>query len=85
MSARLTFRLAAAAFALVVVLVAALQTHRPAPVTKPAPTTPSIVRPIDARLARCQALGAAGAQDRDCLQAWDAARTRFLGASRAER
>jgi conjugative transfer region protein TrbK len=85
MSARLAFRLAAAGFALLAILVAALQARRPAP---PAPNPRTVVQaapPVDARLARCQALGAAGAQDPDCLRAWHAARTRFLGKSGAGR
>jgi len=84
-SARLAFRLAAAGFALLAILVAALQARRPAaPAANPRPVvqTPP---PVDARLARCQALGAAGAEDPDCLRAWDAARTRFLGKPKAGR
>jgi len=84
-SARLAFRLAAAGFALLAILVAALQARRPASLT-PSPR-PVVQAPaqIDARLRRCQALGAAGAQDPECLQAWDAARTRFLGRARVDR
>ena len=84
MSPRLAFRLAAAGFALLAILVAALQARRPAPPTsspRPAVQAPA---PVDARLQRCQALGAAGAQDPECLQAWEAARTRFLGRARAD-
>ncbi|PXA95738.1 conjugal transfer protein TrbK, partial [Caulobacter sp. D4A] len=50
--------------------------------SRPAVQAPA---PVDARLQRCQALGAAGAQDPECLQAWEAARTRFLGRARADR
>lgn len=85
MSARLGFRLAAAGFALLAILVAALQTRRPAP---PTPSLRPVVQApaqVDARLRRCQALGAPGAQDPECLQAWEAARTRFLGRARADR
>ena len=59
MSARLTFRLAAAGFALLAILVAALQARRPAPPTsspRPAAQAPA---PVDTRLQHCQALGAA--------------------------
>jgi len=83
-SARLTFRLAAAGFALLAILVAALQARRPAspmPTPRPAVQAPA---PVDTRLQHCQALGAAGAQDPECLQAWEAARTRFLGRARAD-
>ncbi|CAN7476869.1 putative entry exclusion protein TrbK-alt [Caulobacter sp. LjRoot300] len=83
MSARLGFRLAAAGFALLAILVAALQARRPAPVSAPPAATIQQPRPIDARLARCQAIGAEGAQDPDCLKAWNDARTRFLGVRRA--
>ena len=84
MSARLAFRLAAAGFALLAILIAALQVRRPAS-TRPQSAIAQAPRPVDARLARCQALGAAGAQDPDCLKAWDDARSRFLGASKAGR
>ncbi|MDR6530243.1 conjugative transfer region protein TrbK [Caulobacter rhizosphaerae] len=85
MSARLAFRLAAAGFALLAILVAALQARRPAPPTPSPQTAVQAAAPVDARLQRCQALGAAGAQDPECLRAWDAARTRFLGRARADR
>lgn len=85
MSPRLAFRLAAAGFALLAILVAALQARRPAaPAASPRPVVQALP-PVDARLARCQALGAAGAEDPDCLRAWDAARTRFLGKPKAGR
>lgn len=85
MSARLGFRLAAAGFALLAILVAALQARHPAPpVASPRPVVQAPPA-VDARLARCQALGAAGAEDPDCLRAWDAARKRFLGKSEAGR
>ena len=83
MSARLAFRLAAAGFGLLAILVAVLQAHGPAPSPPPAPVAVQSARPIDGRLARCQALGQAGAQDADCLKAWNDARTRFLGANKA--
>lgn len=84
MSARLTFRLAAAGFALLAILVAALQARRPAsPTLSPRPVVQAPA-PVDARLRRCQALGAAGAQDPECLQAWEAARIRFLGRAKAD-
>jgi len=83
MSARLAFRLAAAGFALLALLVAMLQAHRPAPAPAPPVASSAPPRPIDARLARCQALGAAGADDPECLKAWNAARARFLGAGKA--
>lgn len=80
MSGSLAFRLAAVGLAAIAILVAALQARRhPAPaLAMPAP--PSVqVDPARAELARCQALGAAGAQDPDCLKAWAEQRARFLG------
>ncbi len=83
MSARLGFRLAAAGFALLAILVAMLQAHRPAQSPAAPPAAPPSPRPVDAQLARCQAIGAAGAQDPVCLKAWNDARTRFLGIDKA--
>lgn len=83
MSARLGFRMAAAGFALLAIFVAVLQAHRPAPAPAAPPAAPPPPRPVDAQLARCQAIGAAGAQDPACLKAWNAARTRFLGVDKA--
>ena len=80
MSGQLAFRLAAIGFAALAILVAALQAARsraPAAPIRPAQTT---AQPADPRLARCQDLGAAGAQDPECLRAWAEARKRFLGA-----
>lgn len=86
MSPRLSFRLAAAAFAVLAILVAALQSRRPPETATPAaPPKDRVITPHAARLAHCQSLGAAGAQDPDCLKAWDDARTRFLGAKKTER
>jgi conjugative transfer region protein TrbK len=80
------FRLAAVAFALLVILVASLQSRRPERTSPNArlATVPASA-PVNAQLARCQAIGAAGAQDLDCLKAWEAARNRFLGVPKAGR
>jgi len=83
MSARLGFRLAAAGFALLAIVVAVLQAHRPTPTPAWPPTRAPSARPVDAQLARCQAIGAAGAQDAACLKAWNDARTRFLRVGKA--
>jgi conjugative transfer region protein TrbK len=86
MSPRLSFRLAAAAFAVLAILMAALQTSRPPVTATPAaPPKDRVMTPNAARLAYCQSLGAAGAQDPDCLKAWNDARARFLGAKKEER
>ncbi len=83
MSGRLVFRLAAGGFALLAILLAIVQAQRPAPAAAPPRPPATLARPVDATLARCQALGAAGAQDRDCLKAWSDARSRFLSVSKA--
>jgi len=83
MSARLGFRLAATGFALLAILVAVLQAHRTGPKPAAPPPAATSLRPTDPQLARCQALGAAGAQDQACLKAWNDARTRFLKTDKA--
>lgn len=80
MSGRLAFRLAALAFAALVILIAVVQVRRAPDKPQPAaPPTATAPRPVDVRLGQCQAKGAAGAQDPDCLKAWAEARARFLG------
>lgn len=81
MSGRTIFRVAAIAFAATAIAVAVSQgqhatTHQ-APPQRPAPAA----RPIQADLARCQALGEAGANDPGCLKAWANQRAKFLGLS----
>lgn len=80
MSGSLALRLAAIGLAGLAILVAALQArrHPPPPLAVAAPP-PAQVDPGRAELARCQALGAAGAQDPGCLKAWAEERARFLG------
>lgn len=80
MSGTLALRLAAIGLAALAILVAALQARRhPAPAL-PVAAPPAVqIDPARAELARCQALGAAGAQDPGCLKAWADQRTRFLG------
>lgn len=89
MSARLAFRLGAIGLAALVVLVTALEAGRktPAAPLAPAPViaAPAYPKTHQAELARCQALGAAGAQEPTCLKAWADARTRFLGGAEAKR
>ena len=82
MDAALAFRLAAAAFVAVIVVVA-LVDHRPTPRSQPEPslaqTSPPAPDPRRQALAHCQSLGAAGAQDAPCLALWANERARFLG------
>lgn len=79
MSGAPVLRLVALAAVALAVLVAALRASGPSPKANPVPSKTVAVRPADPRLARCQALGAAGAEDPDCLKAWSEARARFLG------
>ena len=84
MSGSLAFRLGAIALASLAVVVAALQARRgptPGPGPAAAPPAAAVASPAvpDPALARCQALGAAGAQDAACLKAWADERHRFLG------
>ena len=83
MNGALLFRAAAAAFIALVLALGALQARLPhsspvAPVQTP-PTNTEQEDPLVARQRRCQALGAAGAQDQDCLATWARTRARFLG------
>lgn len=81
MDAARLFRLAAAGFVLLAIALTALQLARPAPPAPPA-WTPRPSQPVQApapELARCQALGEAGARDAGCLAAWAETRRRFLG------
>lgn len=81
MTSALAFRLAAIGFALLALLVAALQTRHPAPATAPVATAPvtNVVDPARAELERCQGLGESGAREPACLRAWADQRRRFLG------
>jgi conjugative transfer region protein TrbK len=83
MTSALTFRLAAIGFALLALLVAALQTRHGAPPPAPGSTAPatSAIDPARAELERCQGLGDAGAREPACLRAWADQRRRFLGLS----
>ena len=77
-------RIGAAAFVGVVITMTALQ-MRAAPA--PSPETEIItldeegVDPLPAELRRCQAIGAAGANDAMCLRAWAENRSRFFMSS----
>lgn len=82
MTSALTFRLAAIGFALLALLVTALQTRHHAP-PAPVATTPvtKTADPARAELERCQGLGEGGAHEPACLRAWADQRRRFLGLS----
>ena len=87
MSPKALFRLGAIGFATLVILVAMIQASRH-PVSSPPNMTTASRAPMladdKAVLARCQHLGAAGTEDPECLAAWRAARSRFLGVAAKE-
>jgi len=76
-------RFGAVAFVVLAILATALQLREPpTPAPMPAPPRPAATAdPLRAALARCQALGEAGASDAACLTAWAESRRRFLGAA----
>ncbi|WP_205686791.1 putative entry exclusion protein TrbK-alt [Caulobacter flavus] len=83
MDPALAFRLAAAGFVATAVVVAALGQRAsavspPPPADAPAATL-AAVDPHQDALRHCQRLGAAGAEDPECLAAWAQQRDRFLG------
>jgi conjugative transfer region protein TrbK len=83
MDSALTFRLCAAVFVLAVLGLALFQARpgrqAPGDVSPPAPAAALSDDPLRARQRRCQALGAAGAQDAECLATWAESRRRFIG------
>ena len=77
-------RIGAAAFVGVVITMTALQmrdTPAPSPETEIIPLDEEGVDPLPAELRRCQAIGAAGANDAMCLRAWAENRSRFFMSS----
>jgi len=83
MNGALFFRAAAAAFIALVLALCALQARLPRPTPAPPVQTQrseaAAEDPLVASQRRCQALGAAGAQDKACLATWAQTRARFLG------
>lgn len=82
MDAAHLLRLVAAGFVILAIALTGLELRRPPPPGPPAiwlaPTRPA-ADPAEPELARCQALGEAGARDAGCLAAWAGSRRRFLG------
>lgn len=75
-------RIGAVAFVAVALTATALQMRAspvPGPVVEVAPPANVPGDGLSAELARCQALGAAGATDEACLAAWADSRRRFFG------
>jgi conjugative transfer region protein TrbK len=81
MNGRTIFRVAAIAFAVTAIAVAVSQGQHSATRHAPPPRAAPATRPIQPDLARCQALGEAGANDPGCLKAWADQRAKFLGLS----
>jgi len=85
-----TFRWAAAGFVLVALVALLYSARSPGPRQHLAPQSPAVASgardPLLNEQRRCQALGAAGAQDAECLRAWAQTRDRFIhGARSADR
>jgi conjugative transfer region protein TrbK len=77
-------RIGAAAFVGVVITMTALQMRdapAPSPETEIVTVGEEGVDPLPAELHRCQAIGAAGANDALCLRAWAENRSRFFMSS----
>ena len=77
-------RIGAAAFVGVVITMTALQMRAapaPSPETEIVTLDEEGVDPLPAELRRCQAIGAAGANDAMCLRAWAENRSRFFMSS----
>ena len=77
-------RIGAAAFVGVVITMTALQMRdapAPSPETEIVTVGEEGVDPLPAELRRCQAIGAAGANDAVCLRAWAENRRRFFMSS----
>ncbi len=74
-------RIGAVAFVGVVITMTALQmrdVQAPSPETEIIAAGEEGVDPLPAELRRCQAIGAAGANDAKCLRAWAENRSRFF-------
>lgn len=74
-------RIGAVAFVAVVITVTALEMRDVTPRPLPSPAAASVgaqADPLRGELARCQAIGAAAADDGVCLRAWAENRRRFL-------
>ena len=84
MESKTIARIGAVAFVGVVITMTALQ-MRDAPTSSPETEIVTVdeegVDPLPAELRRCQAIGAAGANDAMCLRAWAENRSRFFMSS----
>ncbi|MXO65318.1 putative entry exclusion protein TrbK-alt [Altericroceibacterium endophyticum] len=81
MEPKLLARIGAIIFVAIAITMTAIEMSRaPEPVREEpvAEVVASGIDPLLIELRRCQALGAAGADDRDCMRAWAENRRRFL-------
>ena len=84
MDHKLLARIGAIVFVAIAITMTAIEMSRaPEPVREEpvSEVEPAGTDPLLAELRRCQALGATGAQDRDCLAAWAENRRRFFDGS----
>ena len=84
MEHKLLARIGAIIFLAIAITMTAIEMSRtPEPIREEhsALVDESPIDPLLIELRRCQALGQAGANDPDCLAAWDESRRRFLGDS----
>ncbi|MHA7776031.1 putative entry exclusion protein TrbK-alt [Roseibium sp. M-1] len=81
MDGKMLARLAAIVFAAIAITASLIEMSRkdePAPVLS-APVAPSSSDPMRTDLRRCQQMGRAALDDKDCLATWQQTRDRFLG------
>ena len=88
MDTKLLARIGAIIFVAIAITVAVVEAMRPAPAprepTRTAREAVSGADPLREALVRCQALGAAAAEDTRCMRAWAESRRRFFARDRAE-
>ena len=81
MEPKLLVRIGAIIFVAIAITMTAIEMSRAPEPVREEPVVdiePAGTDPLLAELRRCQALGAAGAEDRDCIRAWAENRQRFL-------
>ncbi|SNS97942.1 putative entry exclusion protein TrbK-alt [Sphingopyxis indica] len=81
MEPKLLVRIGAIIFVAIAITMTAIEMSRAPEPSREEPVAPVAANetdPLLIELRRCQALGAAGADDRDCLRAWAENRRRFL-------
>lgn len=81
MEPKLLARIGAVIFVAIAITMTAIEMSRAPEPSREEPVAqvqPAEIDPLLIELRRCQALGAAGADDRDCMRAWAENRRRFL-------